>query len=105
MAVERLVPTGKAALTEKTEALSQQPDDKPEADQREAYVLLLGEAVDALEATRWEQFDTTVRVWTDWGHDFAGVGRLALDGASEIHRDWLSAVGTLIEPPPGACTV
>jgi len=96
-AVERLVPAGKAALAKKAQALSQQAGDKSAADQLEAYVLLLGEAAAALEATRWEQLDTTVRVWTNWRHDFAGVGRLVLDSVEEIRRDWLAAVGRLIQ--------
>jgi len=92
-AVARLAPTGKAALAEKVKQLAAPADGATPA---AAYGLLLREAVAALEKTRWEQSDTTVRVRTDWNEDFSGIGLLVLDGREELQRDWLSAGGQLI---------
>ncbi|MBN2217096.1 MAG: hypothetical protein JW719_06950 [Pirellulales bacterium] len=91
-AVERLAPTGRAALADKAKMLSAAAD-KP---QIEAYALLLHETVAALEATRWEQLGTTVRVWTDWAQDFSGLGLLILDTLPEAHRDWMAAGAGLV---------
>ncbi|HBO42904.1 MAG TPA: hypothetical protein DD670_03010, partial [Planctomycetaceae bacterium] len=101
-AVERLVPGGKDLLDQREKALGEPADEKIDdekvpAVRIEGYRLLLREVVAALGATRWEQFETTVRVRTDWSRDFLGVGLLALDAMAEVRGDWLSALGRVLE--------
>ncbi|NLE37357.1 MAG: DUF1559 domain-containing protein, partial [Pirellulaceae bacterium] len=101
-AVERLVPGGKGLLDEREKALGEPADEKIDdekvpAARIEGYRLLLREVAAALGATRWELFETTVRVRTDWPRDFLGVGLLALDAMAEVRGDWLSAIGRAIE--------
>ncbi|MBN1588498.1 MAG: DUF1559 domain-containing protein [Pirellulales bacterium] len=96
-AVERLVPAAKTALAEKAQAWSEKPQIRATVEQPGAYLLLLQEGVAALDATRWESLDTMVRVETDWGQDFSGIGPLALDLRDDIRRDWLAVAAAFVE--------
>ena len=93
-AVERLTPLTKASLEDKVKLLAAAADRNGADD---AYSMLLNEAVGALEQTRWEQLNTTIRLTTNWGQDLSGVGLLVLDGLDAIEADWKAAIQKLIQ--------